>query len=204
MNLIQDQFDADGVAAMNRALTFVVCAGILEQLMRDLPAALSSDLCALRVPRKRLPMGLLAILEAVEFRRCAEQNVASFSSRAKLLRSISLHSGDERLISDFSDDLKLADGKTVNERQFSALWELLDLPGEWRNDPKDLLLLKEIQAKRNSIAHWEQDPVAVGRMKTYVQLRETTRSLGLLLDHVQLHLCDWLDKMARLQLLSTP
>ncbi|MEV6375796.1 hypothetical protein [Micromonospora musae] len=203
-HLSDDKFDSEGVAAMSRALTFVVCAGILEQLMRELPAALSSDICGLQVVRRRLPIGLLAILETADFRRCAEQNVSVLTVRSKLVKNIVAHIDDDRTVASFEDDLKLADGRTVGEKQFAALWDILGLPGDWRNDPKDLFLLKEIQQKRNSIAHWEQDPVAVGRMKSYENLQAVTRSLGLLLDHVRLHICEWLDSYVDVRTAPVP
>jgi hypothetical protein len=192
-HLSNHPFDPDGVSAMSRALTFVICGGILERLMRDLPPALSLDLISLKVQRNELPVGLLATLEASEFRKCANQDAGALSVRARLVKSIVSHRSDSRSVTDFGADLILADGKTVNSKQFSALWDILNLPGDWRSEPNDLLLLRELQSKRNDVAHWEQDPVKIGRSRSYRDLQDLTKALGRLLDHVYLHLCEWLD-----------
>ncbi|GAA1388913.1 hypothetical protein [Catellatospora chokoriensis] len=194
-HLVQDLFDSDGVSAMSRALTYVVCGGILEQLMRDLPQALSTDLVAKTVLRSQLPAGLLAILEASEFKRCATSTTSTLSVRASLIRSIAGHGSDNRLVSDFAQDLIIADGTTITTRHFKVLWDVLELPGDWRNDAKDQFLVSEISSKRNDVAHWEMDPVDVGRSKSYSDLLSSIDALIKLVDHIHLHIWDWLDQV---------
>jgi hypothetical protein len=187
-------FDPDGHAAMGRALSYVVMGGVLERLMRDLPRALATDIAALKLPRSKLPLGLVAALEASAFRRCGEDSVHSLLARAAVLQGALLHQNDARMVEDFSDALRLADGSTVGQKNFEALWVILSLPGEWRNAPNDVFLLKEIKEKRNDIAHWEDDPVDVGRSKRPSALVEMVEQLVSLLDHVVLNLCYWFEE----------
>jgi hypothetical protein len=186
-------FDHDGFAAINRALSYVVMGGVLEALMRALPAALAEDVMSLNVERERLPVSLLAVIEAAAFRQSGNDNVASLIARAEVLGGAVAHANDARLISDFSAHLKLADGQTISEKNFQALWLILGLDGDWRGQPNDLLLLKEIREKRNDIAHWEADPVVIGRSKTPTDLRKMLNRLIDLLNHVQLHIWYWLE-----------
>ncbi|NBE95197.1 hypothetical protein FE391_20170 [Nonomuraea sp. KC401] len=186
-------YDQDGFAAMGRALSYVVMGGVLENLMRDLPSAIAADLVALRISRSRLPIGLLSVLDAAHFRRCSGDTVQALIARASLLRSASNHATDGRLVENFSDLLKLADGSTVGSKNFEALWMLFDMPGDWRNIPQDLLLVQEITAKRNDVAHWLQDPVEVGRSKRPSALIKMVDQLTQLLDHVLLSLCYWFE-----------
>ncbi|MFI8070401.1 hypothetical protein ACIF85_16670 [Streptomyces sp. NPDC086033] len=187
-------FDPDGHAAMGRALSYVVMGGVLERLMRDLPRALATDIAALKLPRSKLPLGLVAALEASAFRRCGDDSVHSLLARAAVLQGALLHQNDVRMVEDFSDALRLADGSTVGQKNFEALWVILNLPGEWRNAPNDVFLLKEIKEKRNDIAHWEDDPVNVGRSKRPSALIGMVEQVVSLLDHVLLNLCYWFEE----------
>lgn len=195
-SLIADSFDLDGVAAMSRVLTYVVCGGLLERLMRDLPQALATDVLAIGVVRNKLPVGLLAVIEAAAFRKCVTQSPLGVLARVELLQKIAQHSDDGRQVGDFVSDFVLADGTTIDTKQFEAIWSILGLSGDWRNQVTDRLLLSELKNKRNEIAHWENDPVAVGRTRTYGDLRKMLRQLRDLLDHLCLHICDWLDALA--------
>jgi hypothetical protein len=121
-------------------------------------------------------------------------SVHSLLARAAVLQGALLHQSDARLVEDFSDALRLADGSTVGQKNFEALWVILSLPGEWRNAPNDIFLLKEIKEKRNDIAHWEDDPVDVGRSKRPSALIEMIEQVVSLLDHVLLNLCYWFEE----------
>lgn len=188
------EFDRDGFAAMGRALSYVVMGGVLECLMRDLPRALATDIAALRIARSRLPAGLFAALEAQSFRKSGEGTIGALIARTEIIKGVMIHPSDVRLVEDFSDSLRLADGSTVGQKNFEALWAILDLPGEWRNSPNDLFLIREIKDKRNDVAHWEADPVDVGRSKRPSSLIEMVDQLIALLDHVLLHLCYWFEQ----------
>lgn len=192
-HIVADVFDTDGIASMSRALTYVVCGGILEQLMRELPEALSADLLAMRLVRNQLPYGLLSILEATEFRKCGNQSAHALHARANLVKSIVGHGTDIRAVVDFSTDLVIADGTSIGIKHFIMLWAVLGLPGVWYNESMDMLLLRELTDKRNNIAHWEEDPVDVGRSKSYSDLMSAITALIKLIDHVYLHVADWLD-----------
>ncbi|MFF5299071.1 hypothetical protein ACFY5F_06885 [Streptomyces sp. NPDC013161] len=189
-------FDRDGFLAMGRALSYVVMGGVLECFMRDLPRALATDVAALKIPRSRLPLGLIAALEAAAFRKCGDGTINALLARTAILQGAVDHSADARLVEDFSDSLKLADGSTVGQKNFEALWALLNLPGDWRNSPNDVFLLKEIKDKRNDVAHWEADPVDVGRSKRPTSLIEMVDQLISLLDHTLLHICYWFEERA--------
>ena len=186
-------FDHDGFRAINRALSYVVMGGVLEELMRDLPSALAADLTSLAIQRRQLPVSLLSALDAEVFRKCGTDNVSSLIARTELLHSAIGHTVDARPVTDFGDFLTLADGQTINERHFRALWMLLDLDGDWRNEPNDKFLLQEIKDKRNGIAHWTEDPVQMGRSKRPTELRKMVSRLSALLEHLQLSMWYWLD-----------
>ena len=189
-------FDHDGSAAINRALTYVVCGGILERLMREFPDALMADLLRCNIQRRDLPLPLFGVLESKNFRSCAVDSPRTLVTRARLLKSAFSHPHDQRALVDFSDDLTLADGTTIGVSQFEAIWMVLDLPGDWQNDPQDVLLLKEISSKRNDVAHWKEDPVTVGRSRNYTDLQNLVRRLVRLVEHLYLHVCEWLDGFA--------
>jgi hypothetical protein len=194
-SLISDSLDRDGIAAMSRVLTYVVCGGLLERLMRDLPQALVTDVVAIGAARNKLPMGLLAVTEAAAFRKCGGQNPGGVLARIELVRKIATHSTDNRQVEDFASSFVLADGTTIDMKQFEAVWSILGFPGDWRNQVTDRLLLTELRSKRNEIAHWESDPVQIGRSRTSADLRRALRQLRDLLDHFCLHICDWLDAL---------
>lgn len=194
--LIIGSFDVDGVAAMSRAMTYVICGGLLEWLMRELPQALVDDIISTAVIRGNLPIGLLAVLEAPTFRKCIDKTPGGLLARVELLLTVSQHSKDVRPVDDFRDNLVLADGTTIGVVQFEAIWQTLGLAGDWQNRSSDILLLRELRSKRNEVAHWENDPVLVGRSRTYSDLRALLRQLRDLLDHLCLNVCDWLDKLA--------
>jgi len=194
--LISDAFDIDGVAAMSRVLTYVVCGGLLERLMRDLPQALVDDVISMRTLRGKLPLELLAAIEGPMFRKCTEQTSTGVLARVELLLAVSQHANDTRPVEDFSQSLVLADGSTIGTKQFEAVWLALGLPGDWKSKNSDALLLRELKEKRNEIAHWENDPVDVGRSRTYSDLRQALRQLRDLLDHLCLTVCAWLDGLA--------
>jgi hypothetical protein len=195
-SLHKDPFDVDGIAAMSRVLTYVVCGGLLERLMRDLPLTLVSDIVSMRTVRSKLPLGLLAAMEAPLFRKCIEQTPTGVVARVQLLVTASRHMNDGRRVEDFSQSLVLADGSTVGAKQFEAIWMALELPGDWRARNADSLLLRELKEKRNEVAHWETDPVDIGRSRTYSDLRIVLSQLRDLLDHLCLNVCDWLDGIA--------
>ncbi|MET8631417.1 hypothetical protein [Streptomyces sp. NPDC004680] len=189
-------FDRDGFMAMNRALSYVVMGGVLEELMRDLPAALASDVVAQGVERRHLPVSLIAAIDSAVFRQCGSDTVAALIARANIVQSVSAHQLDVRPVVDFGEVFKLADGSTINEKHFAALWTLLGLVGDWRCDPKDTMLLKEIRDKRNDVAHWLEDPVTVGRSKRPSDLRKMVKSLIDLVQHFHLAVWYWLDDRA--------
>ncbi|MEW1927483.1 hypothetical protein [Streptomyces sp. NPDC088360] len=189
-------FDRDGFAAINRALSYVVMGGVLEELMRDLPVALASDLVVQKTERRHLPVSLIAAIDSAIFRQCGSDTVASLIARANVVQSIASHESDIRPVVDFGEVFKLADGSTINEKHFKALWTLLGLAGDWRCDPNDTMLLKEIREKRNDVAHWLQDPVAVGRSKRPSDLRKMVKSLIDLVQHFHLAIWYWLDDRA--------
>jgi hypothetical protein len=195
-SLISGLFDKDGVAAMSRALTYVVCGGLLERLMRDLPKAIATDVVTIGVVRNQLPIGLLAVTEDTIFRKCFAQSPNAVLARIELLEKVTSHAADRRPVEDFTPGFVLADGTTIGVKQFEAIWSTLDLPGDWHNQVTDVLLLKELRSKRNEIAHWESDPVDIGRTRTYNDLRQVLRQLRDLLDHLFLNICDWLDVLA--------
>ena len=190
-----DQFDRDGVFSMSRALTYVICGGILENLMRDLPRAVSDDIMSLRLLRSKVPPNFLAVLSSSQFQRCNTKSTKTLIARATLLMEVFSHPGDTRPLSDFHDDFPLADGSTINATQFEAIWMLLELPGTWQNAPADTLMLRELTQKRNEVAHWEADPVDVGKTRTANDLARFTLQLRALLDHVALNICEWLDQL---------
>jgi hypothetical protein len=195
-NLSPSPFDSDGVSAMSRALTYVVCGGILEDLLRNLPDALSQDVMTLNITRNKLPISLLSVLEADYFRKCATQSTTALVERANILRTASVHPNDTRPAQPFGSALVIADGRTISARHFEALWRILELPGDWRNESKDSFLMSELQEKRNDVAHWEVDPVDIGKSKSYSDLRAFLRRTRNLVDHVYLTLLSWLDDLS--------
>ena len=202
--LVPSGFDRDGVSAMSRALTYVVCGGVLEKMMRDLPDALAADVLAIAPPRRVLPLPLLSILEGEIFRRCGDMKVSALNNRVILMGRVAAHSADSRVVEDFAESLKLADGSTIGTNHFQALWGIMGLPGYWWNHPLDAVLVEEIREKRNDVAHWLADPVDTGRSRSYKDLRAMIERLQHLLDHVYLHLCDWLDRLQPSSALSNP
>jgi hypothetical protein len=197
----QPIFDHDGVYAVSRAVSYVVMGGVLEDLMRNIPAALASDLMAIGIERRHLPVSLVAAIDAEIFRRCGNDNVTALIERATIVGIVLSHANDARPVLDFGELFKLADGHTVSDRHFMALWMILGLKGDWRNDPNDSLLLREIKEKRNDVAHWTEDPVVIGRSKRSSDLRSMISRLSDLIEHFQLNLWYWLEE--RRVLLST-
>src|SRR5262245_39728207 len=65
----QPKFDYDGFHAISRAVSYVIMGGVLEELMRLLPSALASDLVALGIERRQLPVSLIAATDAASFRK---------------------------------------------------------------------------------------------------------------------------------------
>ncbi|MFF9024975.1 hypothetical protein [Streptomyces eurythermus] len=187
------KFDHDGFSAINRALSYVVMGGVLEELMRELPAALAADVLSLGIERRHLPASLVAAMDAATFRKCGTDNVAALIERAGIVQTVLSHANDARPVVDFGDLFKLADGQTIGEKHFQALWMILGLPGDWKNDPNDALLLKEIKGKRNNVAHWTEDPVVVGRSKKPSDLRQMISRLSDLIQHFHLGVWYWLE-----------
>ncbi|MGV9317785.1 hypothetical protein [Streptomyces sp. NPDC003660] len=187
------RFDHDGYSAINRALSYVVMGGVLEQLMRELPAALAADVLNLGIERRHLPASLVAAMDSTAFRKCGGDNVAALIERAGIVQTVLSHAQDSRPVLDFGELFKLADGQTVNGKHFQALWAILGLPGDWKSHPNDALLLKEIQGKRNNVAHWTEDPVVVGKSKRSADLIKMISSLSDLIQHFHLGVWYWLD-----------
>ncbi|WP_328645753.1 hypothetical protein OHS58_39315 [Amycolatopsis sp. NBC_00348] len=187
------KFDHDGFAATSRALSYVVMGGVLEALMRDLPTAIADAVDAMQIERRHLPVSFISIIDSRGFRRSGTDNVASLIARAEIVTQVGLHEIDSRPVDRFADFFKLADGTTIGEKHFKALWLLLGLPDDWKNRPTDSMLISEIQEKRNDVAHWKKDPVAVGRSKGNRDLGDMLSKLIDLLQHIQLHVMDWLD-----------
>jgi hypothetical protein len=190
-------FDSDGYIATNRALSYVVMGGVLEEFMREIPSALSADLVALRVERRQLPVSIVAAIDAAYFRKCGTDTVTALTARAVLLRDATKHELDSRPVIEFGNLFKLADGTTIGEKHFQALWSLLDLDGDWRNKPNDSLLIKEIREKRNDVAHWTEDPALIGRSKRPSELKQMVTQLIDLISHFQLNIWEWLEKCVR-------
>ncbi|WP_146241100.1 MAE_28990/MAE_18760 family HEPN-like nuclease [Actinokineospora spheciospongiae] len=190
-------FDRDGFAATARALSYVVMGGVLEDFMRELPTAISNELEAMQLERKHLPVTLISVIEARDFKRSGNESVASLIARAEVVLKIGGHGTDLRVATQLDDAFKLADGTTISEKHFSALWLILGLADDWKNRPTDSLLLSEIQEKRNDVAHWKRDPVTIGRSKTVKDLRDMVVKLIDLLQHVQLYISDWLGGLSR-------
>lgn len=190
----QPKFDYDGFYAVSRAVSYVVMGGVLEELMRNLPSALASDLVALGIERRHLPVSLVAAMDAETFRKCGSDNVASLIERASIVKIVLSHEKDARPVIDFGELFKLADGHTINDMHFTALWMTLGLDGDWKNDQNDILLLREIREKRNDVAHWTDDPVAIGRSKRSTDLRAMIERLTNLIQHFQLNLWYWIEE----------
>jgi hypothetical protein len=190
----QPVFDHDGFYAISRAVSYVVMGGVLEELMRNLPSALASDLVAIGIERRHLPVSLVAATDAEIFRKCGTDNVASLIERATIVDIVLSHSKDARPVLNFGELFKLADGHTVSDRHFMALWMILGLKGDWKNDPTDSLLLREIKEKRNDVAHWTEDPVVIGRSKRSADLRAMIEQLSNLIEHFQLNLWYWVEE----------
>jgi hypothetical protein len=186
-------FDHDGFLAINRALSYVVLGGVLEALMRDLPAALAADVLALKVERRKMPVSLIAVMDSTRFRQTNSDTVGSLIARAEVVKGALVHTVDQRLVEDFADALKLADGQTINEKHFQAMWSVLGLDGDWRNTATDSLLIREIREKRNDVAHWQEDLVVIGRSKKPSELRQMASRLSDLVQHFQLSIWYWLD-----------
>jgi hypothetical protein len=167
--------------------------GVLEELMRDLPGALATELISMQIERRHLPVSLISIIDSSSFRRGGSDNVGSFIARAKIVIQVNNHDNDVRPVEDFRELFKLADGTTIGEKHFNALWMLLNIDDDWKKRPTDSMLISEIQEKRNDVAHWKRDPVVIGRSKTSTDLREMVGKLIDLLQHVQIHLMKWLD-----------
>lgn len=187
------KFDHEGFSAINRALSYVVMGGVLEELMRQLPAALAADVVSLGIERRHLPASLVAAMDSVTFRKCGNDNVSSLIERAGIVQTVLSHEQDSRPVLDFGDLFKLADGQTIGEKHFQALWMILGLPGDWKNDPNDSLLLKEIKSKRNNVAHWTEDPAVIGRSKRPADLRQMIYRLSELIQHFHLGVWYWLE-----------
>ncbi|WP_329208686.1 hypothetical protein OG257_17745 [Streptomyces sp. NBC_00683] len=187
------KFDHDGFIAISRALSYVVMGGVLEDLMRQLPAALAADVVGLGIERRHLPASLVSAMDSATFRKCGNDNVSSLIERAGIVRTVLAHGQDSRPVLDFGDLFKLADGQTIGEKHFQALWMILGLPGDWKNDPNDSLLLKEIKSKRNNVAHWTEDPVVIGRSKRGADLRQMISRLSDLIQHFHLGVWYWLE-----------
>jgi hypothetical protein len=190
----QPQFDHDGFNAIGRAISYVVMGGVLEELMRNLPSALASDVVTIGIERRHLPVSLVAAIDAEIFRKCGNDNVAALIERATIVDLIISHEKDSRRVLDFGELFKLADGHTVSEKNFVALWMILGLEGDWKNDPNDTLLLKEIKQKRNDVAHWTEDPVIIGRSKKSSDMTAMLERLSNLIQHFQLNLWYWLEE----------
>ncbi|GAA4544357.1 hypothetical protein GCM10023175_22400 [Pseudonocardia xishanensis] len=163
--------------------------------MRELPAALTADIASLRLERRHLPISFLVATEAGTFRKCGTDTINSLVARADLVRVVLTHSNDPRPVPDFGELLNLADGSTIGEKNFVALWLLLGLDGDWMNHPNDRLLLREIKEKRNDVAHWQEDPVEIGRKKKPSDLIAMVDRLVALLDHLNLHIVYWFEQM---------
>ncbi|WP_327185096.1 hypothetical protein [Streptomyces sp. NBC_01334] len=187
------KFDHEGFSAINRALSYVVMGGVLEELMRQLPAALAADVLSLGIERRHLPASLVAAMDSVTFRKCGNDNVSSLIERAGIVQTVLSHEQDSRPVLDFGDLFKLADGQTIGEKHFQALWMILGLQGDWKNDPNDSLLLKEIKSKRNNVAHWTEDPAVIGRSKRPADLRQMIHRLSELIQHFHLGVWYWLE-----------
>ena len=190
----QPKFDHDGFYAVSRAVSYVVMGGVLEELMRNLPSALTSDLVALGIERRHLPVSLVAAMEADVFHKCGSDNVASLIERTSIVKIVLSHEKDARPVIDFGGLFKLADGHTINDMHFAALWMTLGLNGDWKNDQNDILLLREIREKRNDVAHWTDDPVVIGRSKRSPDLRAMIERLSNLVQHFQLNLWYWIEE----------
>lgn len=132
-------------------------------------------------------------MDSATFRKCGNDNVSSLIERAGIVRTVLAHGQDSRPVLDFGDLFKLADGQTIGEKHFQALWMILGLPGDWKNDPNDSLLLKEIKSKRNNVAHWTEDPVVIGRSKRGADLRQMISRLSDLIQHFHLGVWYWLE-----------
>ncbi|MFG2498577.1 hypothetical protein ACGFSB_10250 [Streptomyces sp. NPDC048441] len=190
---VSTKFDHEGFSAINRALSYVVMGGVLEELMRQLPPALAADVLSLGIERRHLPASLVAAMDSVTFRKCGNDNVSSLIERAGIVQTVLSHGQDSRPVLDFGDLFKLADGQTIGEKHFQALWLILGLSGDWKNDPNDSLLLKEIKSKRNNVAHWTEDPVTIGRSKRPGDLRQMIFRLSDLIQHFHLGVWYWLE-----------
>lgn len=189
----QPKFDHEGFYAISRAVSYVVMGGVLEELMRDLPSALASDIATMGVERRHLPVSLIAATDAEIFRKCGNDTVASLVERAAIVKIVLDHEKDARPVINFGELFKLADGHTINDRHFHALWMVLGLDGDWKNHPNDTLLLREIREKRNDVAHWTEDPVVIGRSKRSSDLTAMVVRLSDLIQHFQLNIWYWLE-----------
>lgn len=187
-------FDHDGFDAIGRALSFVVMGGVLEEWMREISTALAADVLSMSLERRHLPVSLIAAVEAAAFRQCGSDKVGGLMARANVLASVVSHADDVRPVSDFGGSFSLADGSTVSDRNFQALWMLLELSGDWRNQPTDSMLIREIRDKRNDVAHWNEDPVEIGRKKRPSDLRAMITQLMSLLDHIELNMLYWFEE----------
>jgi hypothetical protein len=189
----QPKFDHDGFYAVSRAVSYVVMGGVLEELMRNLPSALASDITTMGVERRHLPVSLVAATDAETFRKCGNDTVTSLIERAAIVKIVLDHEKDARPVVDFGELFKLADGHTINDRHFRAIWMILGLDGDWKNHPNDMLLLREIREKRNDVAHWTEDPVVIGRSKRSSDLTAMIARLSDLIQHFQLNVWYWLE-----------
>ncbi|WP_133806010.1 hypothetical protein [Kribbella caucasensis] len=100
-------FDHDGFSAINRALSYVVMGGVLEEFMREFPQALASEVALRQIERRELPVSLLAAIDAALFRQCSSDGVSALMARADIVQTMAAHNSDARVVSDFGSLLAL-------------------------------------------------------------------------------------------------
>lgn len=173
-------------SAVSKAFAYVWLSAAHEAFVRNVLAALASDLTARAMPIRTVNWCLLALSEAHSF--AVLQDVRGQKRWAARLRLL------EKIESEEPFDLEKAesplDRRTCRPEHYHSLWSVYGLPGSPLPSSRHALALNDLADGRNEVAHGRTPPRQFGRRKV---LGDVTRLVELTED-VAIHLASAVER----------
>jgi hypothetical protein len=155
----------DAVAA-ERSATYIWLCASLEGFIKEILAALLTDLNNLQLRRADVQPSLFALLHAPEFDRLRViTGQTMWNERADLFCYL-----NDRSPAIFALDRLPLDGKTIQPRHLETIWRVFPFAGGFVPTPRHKLALIDLSEMRNKLAHGELEPVSFGRTKPFADV----------------------------------
>lgn len=169
-------------AATTKAGVYVWLAAALEEFVRQELSLLMAEVASVNPAYVDLKPSVLAVVLKPAIDSLMDMRGLKLWNRsAELLKRTT-----DGAVAPVAGAAHPLDGRTLKERHFQTVWDVLGLPGRPVPSPRHALALKELARVRNELAHGSLDPIVFGRSKAMADVLRTVGAVEDLGQHLHL------------------